>query len=142
LLGDQISSAIAVWLPLRSLVNLALTTNRFVHRRRSTTLSRCASSLRTFKVSRNASLKVSGYWQMKQWQILGRAKLDAEAPRTSTSRRHRAPIRYPHHQQSKSPTECTKSPRGRTRCFHPFDAAIGRTERGPSQMPQHSCPFF
>jgi len=48
----------------------------FVHLRRSTTSNRCASSLRSFKVCRNGSPRVSGFWRMKRWQRLGRAKPD------------------------------------------------------------------
>jgi hypothetical protein len=51
--GDPISSVVAVWERSRFLINWVLTIKRFVHRRRSTTLSRCASSLPTLKVYPN-----------------------------------------------------------------------------------------
>jgi hypothetical protein len=51
--GDPISSVVAVWERSRFLMNWVLTIKRFVHRRRSTTLSRCASSLPTLKVYPN-----------------------------------------------------------------------------------------
>ena len=53
LLGEAISSVDAVSEPLRFLVNWARKINRFVYRRPSATLSRCASSLLTLNLYLN-----------------------------------------------------------------------------------------
>ncbi len=62
--------------PSKFLMNWARTINRFVRQRQSTTLNWCASLLLTLKVYPNDGGRVSGFWLMKRWQKLGRAKIE------------------------------------------------------------------